>query len=81
MQQLITRPLQLHELLPLTAAAREAFEIRRRLVDVPPAYQVKPAGNGFFHIIETATGKVRGFRRKHNDACECARRLEEQGVA
>ncbi len=39
-------------------------------------YQVVLAGNGFFHITETATGRVRGFRMSHNAACALARTLE-----
>ncbi len=41
-------------------------------------YQVVPQGRGFFHIVETATGKVRGFRRNHNDACVYAEHLKRQ---
>ncbi|SEN58693.1 hypothetical protein SAMN04487857_12418 [Pseudomonas sp. ok272] len=39
-------------------------------------YQVILAGNRFFHIKETATGRVRGFRADHNEACALARNLE-----
>jgi hypothetical protein len=39
-------------------------------------YQVILAGNGFFHIKETATGRVRGFRMNHNEACALARTFE-----
>ena len=39
-------------------------------------YQVILAGNGFFHITETATGRVRGFRMSHNEACALARTFE-----
>ncbi|MCY1410877.1 hypothetical protein D9M71_262550 [compost metagenome] len=41
-----------------------------------PRYKVVPAGVGFFHIIDHATGRVMGFRRQHDDACALARRLE-----
>ncbi|WP_434597343.1 hypothetical protein J3Q09_11170 [Pseudomonas sp. R4-83] len=41
-------------------------------------YQVVPAGNAFFHIKETSTGLVRGFRGDHNEACALARALETQ---
>ncbi|UOK36347.1 hypothetical protein MJP36_17725 [Pseudomonas palleroniana] len=37
---------------------------------------VKPAGRGFFHVVDTQTDKVMGFRRDHNEACALARRLE-----
>ncbi|WP_213939507.1 hypothetical protein [Pseudomonas sp. dw_612] len=40
-----------------------------------PAFQVVPAGKAFFHIKETATGRVRGFRADHNEACALARSL------
>jgi hypothetical protein len=39
-------------------------------------YQVVLAGKRFFHIKETATGLVRGFRGDHNEACALARNLE-----
>lgn len=39
-------------------------------------YQVTLAGNSFFHITEIATGRVRGFRANHNEACALARKLE-----
>ncbi|KAF2391835.1 hypothetical protein [Pseudomonas frederiksbergensis] len=42
---------------------------------VMPRFQVIPAGKSFFHIKETATGRVRGFRTNHNDACTLARSL------
>ncbi|MFI8223100.1 hypothetical protein [Pseudomonas sp. NPDC085632] len=41
-----------------------------------PRFQVVPAGNAFFHIKETSTGRVRGFREDHNEACALARSLE-----
>lgn len=37
---------------------------------------VKPAGRDFFHVVDSRTGKVIGFRRDHNEACALARRLE-----
>ena len=39
---------------------------------------VKPAGRDFFHVVDSRTGKVIGFRRNHNDACALARRLENR---
>ncbi|RON52188.1 hypothetical protein [Pseudomonas frederiksbergensis] len=42
---------------------------------VMPRFQVIPAGKAFFHIKETATGRVRGFRTHHNEACALARSL------
>lgn len=41
-------------------------------------FQVKPAGRDFFHVVDTHDGKVRGFRREHNEACALARRLEKE---
>ncbi|NBA98320.1 hypothetical protein [Pseudomonas sp. R5(2019)] len=41
-----------------------------------PRYRVIAAGVGFFHITEHATGHVRGFRRRHDEACALARNLE-----
>ncbi|MCO7566405.1 hypothetical protein NJI34_28475 [Pseudomonas sp. S 311-6] len=39
-------------------------------------FQVVPAGRDFFHIVDARNGKVRGFRRDHNEACALARCLE-----
>ncbi|WP_256345714.1 hypothetical protein [Pseudomonas sp. PD9R] len=44
----------------------------------PPRFQVILAGNAFFHIKETSTGHVRGFRGDHNEACALARSLESR---
>lgn len=74
MQQLITRP-QLAQLLNLSAAARAAFEERRTVVVEKPAYQVRPTGRGFYHIIDTATDKAAGFRRSYGEALAYAERL------
>ncbi|MFH6564934.1 hypothetical protein [Pseudomonas kulmbachensis] len=43
-----------------------------------PRYQVQSSGVAFFHIIDTRTGKVKGFRRDHNAACAFARKLEQE---
>jgi hypothetical protein len=43
-----------------------------------PYFRVVPAGNAFFHIKESSTGRVRGFREDHNEACALARSLERQ---
>lgn len=37
---------------------------------------VKPAGRDFFHVVDSQTDKVMGFRRHHNEACALARSLE-----
>ena len=39
-------------------------------------YQVLLAGKSFYHIKEISTGRVRGFRRDHNEACALAKKLE-----
>lgn len=39
-------------------------------------YQVIAAGRNFFHIRETTTGQIKGFRRDHNRACQLAAHLE-----
>lgn len=78
MQQLITRQQELANLFRLTAAAREAFAIRQRLVAEMPAYQVKSVSGGFYHIIQTATGKVKAFRRTHSAALKRASELEQE---
>ena len=43
-----------------------------------PRFQVVLAGNAFFHIKEAATGRVRGLRGDHNEACALARSLESR---
>ncbi|MGY2199066.1 hypothetical protein [Pseudomonas gingeri] len=39
---------------------------------------VKPAGRDFFHVMDSQTNKVMGFRRDHNEACALARQLESK---
>ena len=39
-------------------------------------YRVIPAGKAFYHVVETATNRVIGYRRQHADACALARHLE-----
>lgn len=39
-----------------------------------------PESGEFFHIVDTGTGKVKGFRREHNDACAFARKLEQESL-
>ncbi len=43
-----------------------------------PRYRVIPVSGEFFHIVDTSTGKVKGFRREHNAACAFARKLEQE---
>ena len=45
---------------------------------IAPRYRVIPVSGEFFHIIDTSTGKVKGFRRDHNAACAFARKLERE---
>ena len=35
-------------------------------------------GRDFFHVVDSRTDKVMGFRRSHNEACALARRLESE---
>ncbi|EIU4990746.1 TPA: hypothetical protein ACQ491_000356 [Pseudomonas aeruginosa] len=65
-------------LLSQTALARMAFAQRLMAPAEIEPYRVIPQGRGFFHIVETATGRVRGFRRSHNEACSYAERLKRQ---
>jgi hypothetical protein len=53
----------------------QAHELCRQAL-VLPRFQVVPAGKSFFHIKEISTGRVRGFRAGHNEACALARSLE-----
>lgn len=39
-------------------------------------YQVVRAGRNFFHIREVTSGRIKGFRSDHIEACELAKRLE-----
>ena len=43
-----------------------------------PRDRVLPVSGEFFHIVDTGTGKVKGFRRDHNVACAFARKLEQE---
>lgn len=47
---------------------------------VLPIYRVIPAGKAFYHVVETATNRVIGYRRHHADACALARQLETGGT-
>jgi hypothetical protein len=60
-----------------TEIRREARNISCR-TETPdkPRYHVVAAGKGFFHITESLSGKVRGFRQRYQDAWELARYLE-----
>ncbi|HBP5153201.1 TPA: hypothetical protein L5659_006703 [Pseudomonas aeruginosa] len=68
-------------LLSQTALARLAFVQRLMAPAVAETFRVVPQGRGFFHIVEAATGKVRGFRRSHNEACSYAEQLKRQQAA
>lgn len=60
-----------------TEIRREAQHISCNIAASNKArFIVVPAGVAFFHITESITGRVRGFRQRHQDACELARRLE-----
>lgn len=39
-------------------------------------YQVVPAGRNFFHIREVTSGRIKGFRSDHIQACKLANELE-----
>ncbi|MBF3111311.1 hypothetical protein HKT27_09435 [Pseudomonas aeruginosa] len=65
-------------LLSQTALARLAFVQRLMAPAVAEPFRVVPQGRGFFHIVETATCAVRGFRRNHNEACAYAEHLKRQ---
>ena len=58
----------------------ENTEIRREACNNScpgiPRYIVIPAGIAFYHITERDTGRVIGFRQRHEDACELARHFE-----
>ncbi|PYC17662.1 hypothetical protein DMX06_18405 [Pseudomonas mosselii] len=60
-----------------TEFRREARSIScRTAVPGISRYSVVAAGIGFFHITETHSGKVHGFRQRYQDAWELARYLE-----
>ncbi|WP_311880972.1 MULTISPECIES: hypothetical protein [unclassified Pseudomonas] len=52
--------------------------IGRPLPVAMPRFVVKLAGVAFFHVMDSRTDKVRGFRSDHNEACALARRLESK---
>ncbi|QXH49792.1 hypothetical protein KSS94_17815 [Pseudomonas fakonensis] len=58
----------------------ENTEIRREAQRISwpekPRFIVIPAGVAFYHVADSSTGRVKGFRRRHQDACELARHLE-----
>lgn len=64
-------PMTLH-ISPLKNPAEPAERSRN------PRFLVIPAGTAFFHIQEISTGRVRGFRKDHNEACALARSLESK---
>ncbi|AZE53641.1 hypothetical protein C4K03_1470 [Pseudomonas synxantha] len=54
-----------------------------RLIDRPEPVvtfrmMVKPAGRDFFHVVDSLTDKVMGYRCNHNEACALARQLESK---
>lgn len=60
-----------------TEIRREAQHISCNITTSSKArFIVVPAGVAFFHITESTTGRVKGFRQRHQDACELARHLE-----
>lgn len=71
-----------HPTTPYTDANRASlvtvFPYPQQRFDPPsrPRFHVVLAGNAFFHIKETSSGRVRGFRADHNEACALARFLE-----
>jgi hypothetical protein len=38
----------------------------------PPRFKVEPTGMHMFHVIDRITGKVKGWRREHLEACRLA---------
>lgn len=43
----------------------------------PAMYRVVPAGRNFYHILEVPSGRIKGFRSGHNQACALAKELED----
>ncbi|MDO7900484.1 hypothetical protein ACE1YR_01455 [Pseudomonas sp. K1(2024)] len=62
----------------------ENTEIRREVSSISYMQQltntlrfvVVPAGIQFFHVTDRTTGRVKGFRRSHLEACALARLLD-----
>ncbi|MEZ0521707.1 hypothetical protein ACAW51_09735 [Pseudomonas sp. Env-66] len=65
---------------PLLATADFYRLIDRPMPVVTFRMTVKPAGRDFYHVVDSQTGKVMGFRRQHNEACALARRLETRNA-
>ncbi|MGF6108798.1 hypothetical protein HKK52_06830 [Pseudomonas sp. ADAK2] len=59
---------------PVHPAVLQTYALPHQTLALP-RFQVVPAGKSFFHIKETSTGRVRGFRTDHNEACALARSL------
>jgi hypothetical protein len=76
---MIAFPPQPQPFAPCIAEAANNFDGVERLSIslIQPRYRVVLAGKCFFHIEEISTGRVRGFRTDHNEACHLARRLEQ----
>lgn len=47
----------------------------------PPRFYVVPKGRHLFHVIDRATGKAKGFRIEHLDACRLADSLARAAAA
>ncbi|AWM91731.1 hypothetical protein DJ564_13310 [Pseudomonas sp. 31-12] len=63
---------------PLHPAMYQPHELQPESL-LLPRFQVVLAGSSFFHIKEISTGRVRGFRGCHNEACALARSFELRG--
>lgn len=81
----------MHPAIQLAKDVRQALRQRSRIAisdfyeligqpvpGAPPRFVIRLAGKAFFHVVDSRTGKIRGFHRDHNEACALARRLEQQ---
>ncbi|SDU91801.1 hypothetical protein [Pseudomonas mucidolens] len=76
MQKLQRRPAPCRTLSsPVADVVFYSVDINSRCLD-SVLYRVVPAGKDFFHILEIPSGRIKGFRRGHNQACALARELE-----
>lgn len=76
--------MQTHQHAVMSSSARSSCPDERQYYCLPSnngysnsvLYQVVPAGRNFFHILEVTSGRIRGFRSNHIQACELAKKLE-----
>ncbi|MBX9756299.1 MAG: hypothetical protein K2X80_16190 [Pseudomonadaceae bacterium] len=63
-------------------ATADFYRLANRTPPVAPArFKVKPVSKGLFSITDSITGKVKGWRRNHAEACSFADSLTAKVAA